>query len=100
MIGRKKEIELLNSLCEEKKSKLVVVHGRRRIGKTYLIDYMFQTHRKDCLFFKFTGSADQDSNVQLDYFLEAIYEWFKIEPTKTINKWHEAFIFLKRVIYV
>ena len=98
MIGRKKEIELLNSLCEEKKSKLVVVHGRRRIGKTYLIDYMFQTHRKDCLFFKFTGSADQDSNVQLDYFLEAIYEWFKIEPTKTINKWHEAFIFLKRVI--
>ena len=59
-----------------KKSKLVVVHGRRRIGKTYLIDYMFQTHRK-LFFFKFTGSADQDSNIQLDYFLEAIYSGSK-----------------------
>jgi AAA+ ATPase superfamily predicted ATPase len=98
LVGRVKEIELLNSLCEEEKSKLVVIHGRRRIGKTYLVDYMFQSHRKDCLFFKFTGSADQDSQVQKDYFVEAIYDWFKVEPTKPINKWHEAFIFLKRTI--
>jgi AAA+ ATPase superfamily predicted ATPase len=98
LIGRKKELELLNSLCEEDKSQLVVIHGRRRIGKTYLVDYMFQTHRTDCLFFKFTGSADQDSSVQKDYFVEAIYDWFKAEPTKPITKWHEAFIFLKRTI--
>jgi AAA+ ATPase superfamily predicted ATPase len=98
MVGRKKELELLNSLCEEPKSNLVVIHGRRRIGKTYLVDYMFQTHRTDCLFFKFTGSADQDSQVQKDYFVEAIYDWFKVEPTKPIEKWHEAFIFLKRTI--
>jgi AAA+ ATPase superfamily predicted ATPase len=98
LVGRVKEIELLNSLCEEKQSKLVVVHGRRRIGKTYLIDYMFQRHRTDCLFFKFTGSADQDSSVQKDYFIEAIYDWFKAEPTKPVKKWHEAFIFLKRTI--
>lgn len=98
MIGRKKELALLNSLCEEEKSKLVVVHGRRRIGKTFLVDYMFQTHRKDCLFFKFTGSADQNSSVQKDYFVEAIYEWFKVEPSKPIEKWHEVFIFLKRTI--
>ena len=98
MIGRKQELSILNDICEEDKSKLVVVHGRRRIGKTYLIDYMFQEHRKDCLFFKFTGSADQDSSIQRDYFIEAIYEWFKVEPTKPISKWHEVFIFLKRVI--
>lgn len=98
LIGRKKELERLSSLCEEDKSRLVVIHGRRRIGKTYLVDYMFQTHRKDCLFFKFTGSADQDATVQKDYFVEAIYDWFKVEPTKPISKWHEAFIFLKRTI--
>lgn len=98
MVGRKKELELLSSLCEEEKSKLVVIHGRRRIGKTYLVDYMFQTHRRDCLFFKFTGSADQDSQVQKDYFVEAIYDWFKVESPKPIEKWHEAFIFLKRTI--
>jgi AAA+ ATPase superfamily predicted ATPase len=98
MIGRKKELGVLNNLCEEEISKLVVVHGRRRIGKTYLIDYMFQEHRTDCLFFKFTGSDDQDSSVQRDYFIEAIYKWFKVEPTSKIEKWHQVFIFLKRAI--
>ncbi|MEA2019020.1 MAG: ATP-binding protein, partial [Campylobacterota bacterium] len=98
MIGRRKELNILDSICEERISKLLVVHGRRRIGKTYLIDYMFQQHRNDCLFFKFTGSADQDSSIQRDYFVEAIYKWFKAEPRTTITKWHQAFIFLKRVI--
>ena len=98
MVGRVKELNILNDICEEKESKLVVIHGRRRIGKTYLVDYMFKTHRTDCLFFKFTGSADQDSSVQRDYFIEAIYDWFQVEPTKPINRWHELFIFFKRVI--
>ncbi|MBT5935152.1 ATP-binding protein [Sulfurimonas sp.] len=98
MIGRRKELAILNNICEEKESKLVVVHGRRRIGKTYLIDYMFKEHRADCLFFKFTGSAEQDSSIQRDYFIEAIYEWFKIEPKTPILKWHQVFMFLKRAI--
>ena len=98
MIGRKQELQILNNICEENKSQLVVVHGRRRIGKTYLIDYMFQQYRKDCLFFKFTGSEDQDSAIQRDYFIEAIYRWFREEPTTPITKWHQAFMFLRRVI--
>jgi len=98
LIGRKKEIQMLNQACESSKSNLVVIHGRRRIGKTYLVDTLFRKNREDCLFFKFTGSADQDSHVQRDYFVEAIYEWFKEEPETPITKWHEAFIFLKRVI--
>lgn len=98
MVGRRKELNILDSICEDEKNKLVVVHGRRRIGKTYLIDHMFQQRRTDCLFFKFTGSADQDSSIQRDYFIEAIYKWFKVEPTTLIKKWHQAFIFLKRVI--
>ena len=98
LIGRKKEISMLNDACESSKSKLVVIHGRRRIGKTYLVDTLFRKNRQDCLFFKFTGSADQDSHVQRDYFIEAVYEWFKESPERPITKWHEAFIFLKRVI--
>ncbi len=98
IIGRQKEIKLLDSICEEDRSRLVVVHGRRRVGKTYLIDYMFQERREDCLFFKFTGSAEQDSSIQRDYFVEAIYRWFRQEPTTPIRRWHQAFIFLGRVI--
>lgn len=86
MIGRKNEIDILTSECEKTTSRLIVIHGRRRIGKTYLVDHMFLTKKNDCIFFKFTGSADQDSNVQIDYFIEAIYEWFKIEPKKKDSK--------------
>ena len=98
MIGRQKEIALLNKLCDTSNSKLVVVHGRRRIGKTYLINYMFKKNRDDCIFFEHTGSDDQDADTQRLNFLEAIYDWFKVEPSKPITTWAEAFIFLKRTI--
>ncbi|HHS93288.1 MAG TPA: hypothetical protein ENK82_08065 [Campylobacterales bacterium] len=98
MIGRKKEIAELNKLCEDEVSRLVVIHGRRRIGKTYLVDYMFRENRDDCLFFEFTGSDHQDPHDQRANFLEAIYDWFRAEPSKEIKTWTEAFIFLKRTI--
>ena len=98
MIGRRKEINELNKLCQDKESRLAVIYGRRRIGKTYLVDYMFQERREDCLFFEFTGSENQDAVDQRINFIEAIYDWFKAEPTKEIKSWTEAFIFLKRTI--
>ena len=98
MIGRRKEIAELNKLCQDKESRLAVIYGRRRIGKTYLVDYMFREKKKDCLFFEFTGSENQDTVDQRANFIEAIYDWFKAEPTKEIKSWTDAFIFLKRTI--
>lgn len=37
IIGRKAEIEELNTLYHSKKAEFVAVYGRRRVGKTYLI---------------------------------------------------------------
>lgn len=42
MIGRKKEVEELCSLYNSNKSELVAVYGRRRVGKTYLVDQTFK----------------------------------------------------------
>lgn len=42
MIGRKDEATMLNSLYESDRAELVAVCGRRRVGKTYLIDEVFQ----------------------------------------------------------
>jgi AAA+ ATPase superfamily predicted ATPase len=98
MIGRIKEIEILNKACNSKTSELIAVYGRRRIGKTYLINYMFQEHRRECTFFRFTGSFKLDSSTQRDNFIESIYDWFKEEPNSQINTWMQAFNFLKRVI--
>ena len=38
MIGRKKEIAELNYLYEDGKAEFVAIYGRRRVGKTYLVD--------------------------------------------------------------
>lgn len=98
MIGRIKEIETLSNACNSKQSELVAVYGRRRIGKTYLINYMFQEHRKECIFFRFTGSYKLDTATQRDNFIESIFDWFSEEPTREITTWMQAFNFLKRII--
>ena len=42
MIGRFKETDELNSLYNSNRAHLVAVYGRRRVGKTYLIDQVFK----------------------------------------------------------
>ena len=98
MIGREKEIKLLEDTCNSNKSELISIYGRRRIGKTFLVNHMFNEHKKDCLFFRFTGSYTLSSSEQRENFIEAIYDWFSEEPTKVIENWMTAFNFLKRVI--
>lgn len=41
MIGRNREVKELNRLYNSNKAELVAVYGRRRVGKTYLIDETF-----------------------------------------------------------
>lgn len=98
MLGRVKELEILSNACEQDESKLIALYGRRRIGKTYLINHMFSEHKKDCLFFRFTGSYLLESSIQLENFIEAIYDWFKYEPSKGITNWMSGFNLLKKAI--
>ena len=37
IIGRDYEQHILQNICEEDEARLVAVHGRRRVGKTYLV---------------------------------------------------------------
>lgn len=38
LIGREKEQEKLKEALEKEESQLIAVYGRRRVGKTYLIE--------------------------------------------------------------
>ena len=42
MIGRINEIKELNRLYDSNRAEFVAVYGRRRVGKTYLIDETFE----------------------------------------------------------
>ncbi|MBQ3658449.1 MAG: ATP-binding protein [Bacteroidales bacterium] len=41
LIGRKEYVEELEDVFKSSKSEFVAVYGRRRIGKTFLIDCVF-----------------------------------------------------------
>ncbi|MBE6395958.1 MAG: ATP-binding protein, partial [Lentisphaerae bacterium] len=41
MIGRKKELEIIKDCMKSDRSRLIVVYGRRRVGKTFLVREAF-----------------------------------------------------------
>ncbi|MDR3624653.1 MAG: hypothetical protein P4L16_05895 [Chlamydiales bacterium] len=57
LIGRKSELKLLERLTHKKSSSLVVVHGRRRIGKSRLIQEFGKQYR----FLHFSGLYTNNS---------------------------------------
>ena len=51
IIGRKQEIAELNRAFESGRAEFVAVYGRRRVGKTFLINEVF----RDNMTFRHTG---------------------------------------------
>lgn len=90
IIGRKKEIKILHNALESKKSELVAVYGRRRVGKTFLIREVLQKQ----IIIDVTGLYKGSLKEQLINFHNQL-------PTKEINTpkdWFEAFEILKKYI--
>jgi hypothetical protein len=88
IIGRKKEIQVLESLKESKKSEFLAVYGRRRVGKTYLIRNVFEGE----FLFQLTGSVNTRLQWQLANFHRALVRQNpKKEQPKPALNWFDAF---------
>ena len=93
IIGRKEEIEQLEYCEGSDHSELVCVYGRRRVGKTFLIEETF-AHE---LAFRATGVESGSMRVQLKSFFQRLKEHG--DPVKTIPRdWFEAFSRLESVL--
>ena len=86
LIGRHKECEILNECLTSPRSEFVIVCGRRRIGKTFLVDQFFNG-RYD---FSFVGKHRTPTKTQLSYFARELkkYSGRKYGP---FANWYEAF---------
>ena len=93
LIGREKEIALLNKIYEDKSSHFISVYGRRRIGKTYLINQVY----KDKILFHHSGIANGSFSEQLFSFSSSLKNSNYIPKTKITN-WFIAFEELKDLI--
>lgn len=90
IIGRKAEIEILQSALDSPKSEFIAVTGRRRIGKTFLINTFFEN--KIC--FYLTGVQNQPIKMQLKAFSSELARRKKAF-TPTPSDWMEAFNMLR-----
>lgn len=95
IIGRDKQVEQLEKLLDSSKSELVVIYGRRRVGKTFLIRETYKKHT----IFEMSGIPDGSYADQLTNFYNEICSRKKTFAKKKVPKnWLEAFNLLGKYI--
>ncbi len=85
-IGRKAEYAILEKCYKSNQSQLVIVYGRRRVGKTFLINQAFENN----FAFKLTGVYNQSKQYQLTNFAMELNRKDGKERSSFKN-WNEAF---------
>ena len=94
IIARKKEIDRLETLYKSDKSEFVIVYGRRRIGKTFLISQLFEKR----FTFQYTGSRQESQKTQLQRFASKIQYYSKSVFPPSLSNWDDAFNLLRALI--
>ena len=93
IIGREPEIKRLKACANSPRPEFVALYGRRRVGKTFLINQTF----KNQFAFKMTGVIEGSLRDQFIAFSDAMndYGFALPEPPKD---WMSAFIMLKNAL--
>ncbi|MCR5455244.1 MAG: ATP-binding protein [Bacteroidales bacterium] len=94
LVGRQKEIERLR-LCEEsERAEFVIISGRRRIGKTFLINRLYGNK----FVFAYTGGHNLSLNEQLMMFAERLRKYTKTPVQIKLKNWFDAFLQLENYL--
>ncbi len=93
IIGRKEELSRLKQCYEARQAQLVIVYGRRRVGKTYLVQEAF----KDKFALRLTGAYNQPRKTQIanaTMEIRRVYDAYFRAP----HDWPEFFSLLRDFI--
>ncbi len=92
-IGRNKEYARLHKCMREDTAQLILVYGRRRVGKTFLINQYFENN----YYFKLTGVYNSPKADQLQAFI-AEYNRKTHRKEAAPSNWLQAFEMLREYI--
>lgn len=87
LIGRHKEISELQEALESPRSEFVILYGRRRVGKTFLVRSFFA----DCYTFRFVGIHHQPQKRQLAQFRTNLMDYSGKTDLPPLPHWQDAF---------
>lgn len=94
LVGRQKETERLR-LCEESdKAEFVIISGRRRVGKTFLINRLYEKK----FAFAYTGGHNLSLNEQLMMFAERLRKYTNTPVKIKLKNWFDAFMQLENYL--
>lgn len=96
-IGRENELSLIEDLYRKKEGKIIVIYGRRRIGKSVLIHHYIKN--KPHLYID--GLEGEHTPKQIENFINQIAHQLNknfLKQTKFKN-WHEVFQFLTEHVF-
>jgi uncharacterized protein len=89
IIGRKREIKILNEIRQSKEAAFLAIYGRRRVGKTFLIREYFSDKG---IFLETSGVKNLSCARQLENFVQALSKaFFDGIPLQVPSSWREAF---------
>lgn len=86
LIGRKREILELERALSSQRSEFVILYGRRRIGKTFLVRRFFN----DRYSFHYVGAHKLRRDAQLANFRDALIRYSKADVPQ-LTCWRQAF---------
>lgn len=93
-IGRKKEKEILTHALESSRAELIALYGRRRIGKTTLIQEFYKKE----IVFVVSGLVDGNRSMQIKNFINRLKDAGERQRIKIPPDWIECFALLKQHI--
>ena len=88
LIGRERECEELRWALESDRSEFVILYGRRRVGKTFLVRRFFD----DRYSFHYVGAHKKPKATQLQNFREALLRFGPKDDVPELKTWHDAFL--------
>lgn len=93
-VGREKELAVLDRMYAKRDFQMAVIYGRRRVGKTTLIDEFVKDKRT--LYFT---AQQKTSRQNLELFSNAVYSTFGLPSSlPAFSSWNDALAFVVRQV--
>ena len=91
MIGRKQELALLEKLYNAHSFQFLIMYGRRRVGKTTILQKFAQSH--DCIFFP---AQEKNDVLNLEDFSQTVQEHYTGDYLAPFPNWEKALAFIEK----
>lgn len=102
IVGRKKELGIMERLYRSDKSEFLAIYGRRRVGKSYLVDEAFRNELAFSVVGTFKKCEDEEEplykKTQLKHFYRSLLDYGLDDSCNEPGNWMDAFDLLKKLL--